>query len=366
MPKRPCALEILPDNETIICGDKFGDVYSLPLLPTDESEKNASDAKAAEEAQAAEAKAQAQTSEANFKPSATNLTVHTKRNLRSLEAQQKQKLFTPKKEALAFEHKLLLGHVSMLTDTKFAQREVGGKTRRYIITADRDEHIRISRGAPQSHIIEGFCLGHKEFVSKICLIPGTDLLVSGGGDDWIGIWDWPNFALKNTINIRELLAKYVVPTPEEKDPHISVSGIWTVPIENQPGNSAVIIACEKIPALVVLSSSSIGDPTAKSTIVEQQLQEKYPLDVAYIDHHAVLSLDARAGEQKRLIAFRPTLDSSSQVQLERDETFEGTLGQLNDLAGIEEDPKSVDNLLYNIKNLKKRTGWGEPEEQQQE
>jgi tRNA (guanine-N(7)-)-methyltransferase subunit TRM82 len=36
MPKRPCALEVLPDNDTIICGDKFGDVYSKqrpPRLP---------------------------------------------------------------------------------------------------------------------------------------------------------------------------------------------------------------------------------------------------------------------------------------------------------------------------------------------
>lgn len=57
--------------------------------------------------------------------------------------------------ASGFEHKLLLGHVSMLTD--IALVVLNG--RNYIITADRDEHIRISRGIPQSHIIEGFCLG---------------------------------------------------------------------------------------------------------------------------------------------------------------------------------------------------------------
>jgi len=39
------------------------------------------------------------------------------------------------------------------------------------------------------------------------------------------------------------------------------------------------------------------------------------------------------------------------------------LKQLNDLSGIEEDPKSLDNLLYNVKNLKKRTGWGEQAEE---
>ncbi|KAG9924666.1 hypothetical protein KCU98_g21591, partial [Aureobasidium melanogenum] len=34
MPKRPCAVLVTPDNKTILCGDKFGDVYSLPLFPS--------------------------------------------------------------------------------------------------------------------------------------------------------------------------------------------------------------------------------------------------------------------------------------------------------------------------------------------
>lgn len=362
MPKRPCALEILPDSDTIICGDKFGDVYSLPLLPTDESEKEASDAKAAQDAKDAELRAQAQAAEEPFKPAATNLTVHTKRNLRSLEAQQKQKLFTPRKEVLAFEHKLLLGHVSMLTDATFATREANGKTRGFIITADRDEHIRISREAPQSHIIEGFCLGHKEFVSKLCLVPGTDLLVSGGGDDWIGIWDWPNYTLKNSINIRQHLAKYLTPTPDDKDPQVAVSGIWTVPIENQPGNSAVVIACEKVPALLVISSSTIGESGSQVTVVEQQLHGLHPLDVTFVGQHTIVSLDARAEDQERLVVLQIMANDIGAVDVTRNGTYEDTLKQLNGLTGIEEDPKSLDGLLYSIKNLKKRTGWDQPEE----
>lgn len=368
MPKRPCALIILPDNDTIVCADKFGDVYSLPLLPTDESEKSFSDAKAAQEAQAAkdaEAKAKDQTSEdGSFKPAATNLTVHTKRNLKSLEAQQKQKLFTPKKEALAFEHKLLLGHVSMLTDVNFATREVDGKTRGYIITADRDEHIRISRAAPQSHIIEGFCLRHKEFVNKVCLVPGTDLLVSGGGDDWIGVWDWPNFSLKNKVNVREYFAKFLTPTKEDKDPQVAISGIWTVPIQNRPSDVAVVIACEKVPALLVLSSSSLSDPSAKPTVVEQQIQGKNPLDITAIDQRVVVSLDSREEVQARLVALRVVASEDGSIHVDRDDAGEEKLNHLNSLGGVEEDPKTLDSLLYSVRNLRKRTGW--PEEQQQE
>lgn len=361
MPKRPCALEILPDNDTIICGDKFGDVYSLPLLPTDESEKEAVELKAAQAAQ--DAKNAELRAQGIFQPSATNLTVHTKRNLRSLESQQKQKLFTPRKEVLAFEHKLLLGHVSMLTDATFAIREVEGKSRGYIFTADRDEHIRVSRAAPQSHIVEGFCLGHTEFVSKICLVPGTDLLVSGGGDDWIGVWDWPNFKLKTSINIKQHLSKYLTATPEDKDPQVAVSGIWAVPVQNQPGNHAVVIACEKVPALLVISSLTIGGPQSHITVVEQQLQGANPLDITVIDQRVLVSVDARTDEQKRIVALQLAINDNGTVDVARDEESENALKQLNDLTGIEEDPKSLENLLYGIKNLKKRTGWEQqPEE----
>lgn len=53
---------------------------------------------------------------------------------------------------------LLLGHVSLLTTFLLSPNE------QYIITADRDEHIRIS-WYPQSYTIEQFCLGHLKYIS---------------------------------------------------------------------------------------------------------------------------------------------------------------------------------------------------------
>ena len=32
MPKRPCAVALTPDESTLLCADKFGDIYSLPLM----------------------------------------------------------------------------------------------------------------------------------------------------------------------------------------------------------------------------------------------------------------------------------------------------------------------------------------------
>jgi tRNA (guanine-N(7)-)-methyltransferase subunit TRM82 len=51
--------------------------------------------------------------------------------------------------------KLILGHVSVLTTFLLSQEED------YIITADRDEHIRVS-WYPQGFVIEMYCLGHEK------------------------------------------------------------------------------------------------------------------------------------------------------------------------------------------------------------
>jgi tRNA (guanine-N(7)-)-methyltransferase subunit TRM82 len=200
-------------------------------------------------------------------------------------------------------------------------------------------------------------------VSKLCLVPGTDLLVSGGGDDWIGIWDWPNYSLKTSINIKQHLSKYLTATPEDKDPQIAVSGIWAVPIQNRPSGYAVVIACEKVPALLVLTPSNADNNSMQVTMVEQQLQGMYPLDFTFVGQHMLVSIDARSSEQKRVLALQLAANDDGSIAASRDEAHESTLKQLNDLSGIEEDPKSLDNLLYNVKNLKKRTGWGEQAEE---
>uniref|UniRef100_A0A6I8PFU7 WD repeat domain 4 n=1 Tax=Ornithorhynchus anatinus TaxID=9258 RepID=A0A6I8PFU7_ORNAN len=71
--------------------------------------------------------------------------------------------------------KLELGHLSMLLDVAMSPDD------QYILTADRDEKIRVSLfSAP--HNIESFCLGHTEFVSRIFVVPNCpDLLLSTSG-----------------------------------------------------------------------------------------------------------------------------------------------------------------------------------------
>ena len=189
MPKRPCAVVLTPDQSTILCADKFGDVYAMPLLGQNKNVE-ASGALVAEETN-------------KFVPSANSSTVHTKRNLESLRQQQKEIKKKVQKKALVFEHQIVLGHVSLLTDLACAPLlSPKGSLRYYVITSDRDEHIRISRGLPQAHIIEGYCLGHSQFISKLCLIPSKPrLLLSGGGDGDLVSWDWPSGTIRQRIDI---------------------------------------------------------------------------------------------------------------------------------------------------------------------
>lgn len=217
MPKRPSSLCLTPDGQHILCGDKFGDAYSLPLIPMEY------------------VKVQAQAKD--YKPAATSLTVHTKKNLFSLEQQKREqeKREAEKKnkpadqnEPLNFEHQHILGHVSMLLDILSPEIH----SRSYVLTADRDEHIRVSRGIPQAHVIENYCLGHTSLISKLC-IPSwaPEVLISGGGDGNLFVWDWSKgqalqqIAVNSVVQIEEPI----------------VRGIWAISFEHA---RAVLVSLE--------------------------------------------------------------------------------------------------------------------------
>ncbi|KAL1794775.1 hypothetical protein ACET3X_006591 [Alternaria dauci] len=255
MSRRPSSITLTSDNATILCADKFGDVYALPLLPSPDDDK-------VEEPP--ETSATQQPDQKEWMPSATTLTVHSGRNRKTLEEQLKQKAKGPakSKEPMRFKHELLLGHVSMLTDVAYIK--VHGRS--YIITADRDEHIRISRGPPQAHIIEGFCFGHEAFVSRLCFTQSGQL-VSGGGDDHLFVWDWQNGLLKEKLAIRDLAFAHLrerdlVPAGVESTTcKVAVSGIWSLPTRDRA--ETVLVACEGVPALF---SFTLGESTSESSI----------------------------------------------------------------------------------------------------
>lgn len=237
MPKRPCALAIMEDDSTIITADKFGDVYSLPLLISEVKEKT-------------EPESPLQKSETGggkpFIPAANNLTVHSQRNLKALQNQKRQTNKQSEKTGPSFEYKLLLGHVSMLTDTVFGILE----GRNYIITADRDEHIRVSRGIPQAHIIEGFCLGHTEFISRLCIPKDRpEVLISGGGDDDLFVWNWASGKLASQSDLRSRV-QTAMSQLSGRSKHedmgrstVAVSGITHINLRSK--QDMIVVTCER-------------------------------------------------------------------------------------------------------------------------
>ncbi|KAJ3507396.1 hypothetical protein NLJ89_g6329 [Agrocybe chaxingu] len=158
LPKKPTAVAFTADAQTILVSDKFGDVFSYPFtyayVPTPAAkQKQGRDALASHE-----------------NPSGGQL---------------------------------VLGHASPLNAFILTQDE------KYIVTADRDEHIRVS-WYPKGYNIERYCLGHLKFVTAIH-IPTSDptSLVSGGGDTVIKIWDWMTGKTKHELRIWETVEPFV-------------------------------------------------------------------------------------------------------------------------------------------------------------
>ncbi|KXN93026.1 tRNA (guanine-N(7)-)-methyltransferase non-catalytic subunit TRM82, partial [Leucoagaricus sp. SymC.cos] len=99
---------------------------------------------------------------------------------------------------------LVLGHASPLNAFLLSHDE------KYIITSDRDEHIRISR-YPQGYSIQMYCLGHRKYVSAIH-IPSfaADTLISGGGDPTLKIWNWMSGQCTGEVQIWETVEPFVL------------------------------------------------------------------------------------------------------------------------------------------------------------
>ncbi|KAI9698182.1 MAG: tRNA (guanine-N(7)-)-methyltransferase non-catalytic subunit trm82 [Candelina mexicana] len=407
MTKRPSAILITSNDERILCADKFGDVYSFPLLFTQSKGVSTDALSLGEEELNAPKKA--------FVPAATHLTVHTARNQRTLQEQLKRTNQVSEKTGLTFEHQLLLGHVSMLTDIAQVSLEgldaPQGKRRSYIITSDRDEHIRVSRGQPQAYLIENYCLGHTDFVSKICVPswrPRT--LISGGGDDYLMVWDWVLGRVLQKVNLTAEVQS-VHPTNSGKEtpfddsspvlnlteqtlggnakslPHtedrrnsshrldglqIAVSGIWAVPHSDNCGQNEesragaqageVLVACESVPAIFCFDHSAEGALTFRQTLS----LAGNPLDVAMCKATRSINVaidnvhkpgTTRILRNNQGNAFMQRFVKLSQAESRswvKDDRSVSAINLQGSFEMTDQQMKVLPDLLYGIRNLRKR------------
>lgn len=185
----------------------------------------------------------------------------------------------------------LLGHVSMLSDVCVTQ--LGGK--HYVLSADRDEHIRVSN-YPKAYAVRSWLFGHNEFVS--CLhVPVFEprLLLSGGGDDYICLWNWHEGRLLAKVPLRELVEKYLTEAHlpperflEEDSPReISITKVLTLEVA---AKKVMVVLVENTRCLLVFGLEETKD--AYNVTHAQTLELNTPLvDVALVGNRLVGALD---------------------------------------------------------------------------
>ncbi|XP_068771136.1 tRNA (guanine-N(7)-)-methyltransferase non-catalytic subunit WDR4 isoform X2 [Struthio camelus] len=161
------------------------------------------------------------------------------------------------------EGKLELGHLSLLLDVALSPDD------RYILTADRDEKIRVSL-AKAPHNIISYCLGHKEFVSKIFVIPNyPDLLLSASGDCTVRLWEYRSGKEVYCCH----LSSVSEPEATKTDQKYTVSRIAYC---CQGGYAAII--CDCIPTVYIFQLDAI----AQQLVYRQQISLKHKgWDIAF-------------------------------------------------------------------------------------
>lgn len=338
MAKRPCAVAITADDSLIITADKFGDVFSLPLFVPEVTK----------EANPVEATPNPEETK-KFVSEANVLTVHSARNRRALENQLKQNLLKAEKSEMNAGQTLLLGHVSMLTDIALIERE----GRSYIVTADRDEHIRVSRGIPQAHIIENYCFGHTDFVSKLCFPDSAPhLMISGGGEDDLLVWEWKDSKLLQRANLVPHVEN-IISSKEGEKTKIVVSGIKHIHAGGDLGSVAV--TCEGVPAVFIFSLSS----TSGLQFLQQQPLSGNALAMAAVGTSGlVISVDTvhAPGSTSAVRREEPLPVMPLEAFEVGDRKIATSALRFKPQEASGTDAAKWSNLLYSLGNLRKRAG----------
>lgn len=156
--KRAAALALSPDGKRVVIADKFGDVYESVAVSSIVFVLSAHDAGS------------------------------------SLPLEADDKAVGPMESAAkgkqaAFEAgTLIAGHVSLLTSVLVLSHP--SFPHPLLVTADRDEHVRVS-AFPKAFVIHRYLLGHRAFVGALAWCPGREggVLISGGGEGDLRTWD---------------------------------------------------------------------------------------------------------------------------------------------------------------------------------
>ncbi|KAI9489952.1 WD40-repeat-containing domain protein [Zychaea mexicana] len=183
----------------------------------------------------------------------------------------------------------VVGHVSMVTDMTLSKDE------KFIITSDRDEHIRVSN-YPNGYNIESFCLGHTDVVTDIQLLPWDEsLLISAGGDTTIRVWDFSKGKELQNLSIKEYIQPYMAKATDANSEEPMVRRL-------------VIDANKKLIAIVFAKTSAIVllEWTTDNKLVHKSTQEagSTVLDACFDSQGKLwVSLAPAEGDKGELLAI---------------------------------------------------------------
>lgn len=145
---------------------------------------------------------------------------------------------------------LLAHYCSIITSLEFSPDG------RFIVSADRDFKIRVTvfpkKPLDGAHEIQSFCLGHTEFVTCLAFICTPDclqgILVSGGGDSTVRMWDIISGSLLDTC---EVGAKVGESKSDASEGNCStVTDICTI-----PDCAFIAVAIQSLQGIMLLSYS---------------------------------------------------------------------------------------------------------------
>lgn len=231
----------------------------------------------------------------------------------------------------------ILGHVSMLTDVLMTEKN--GK--QFILTADRDEHIRVSN-YPKSYVVKHWLFSHNEYVSSMHIPSSSpDLLVSGGGDDFICLWNWYEGKFIDKVDIREHLNPFFKDfhnaperfLTENSVPEISVSKILSLL------DGYIIVLVENVNCLLLFKIENESEIVFKQTLTLPN-----PLvDISvYSDSQIVGSNDADEGDLVSIFELDDCL-------------LKSTNASLADIKSIEVESRQEVSSLWYVNSLRKRS-----------
>lgn len=277
-PKRPSAITSTTDGTTVLLGDKFGDVYTIPVDDSAPKEVNS-------------------------------------------------------------ESDPVLGHVSMLTDLTLVKHD----SQEYLITADRDEHIRIS-SYPKGYIIKSFLFGHEQFVNTL-LVPQfqPNVLISGGGDDYIMSWDWTTGAKLDKFDVRSLVQLdeiHLAPSKFQNEQG-DLSEICVAQLVELRSISSIAVLVESTKCVLILKLDSDGKLSLHKCV---EFSDKV-ISITCSNNNIIVSLD-NENESELL----KSIDVST-LEIVQDDT----LGKITQNSSVEIQSRQELFPLYTSYQLRKRS-----------